>query len=73
MKDEGYSIQQLATEAGVSVHTVRKYRYLRLIDPPLGPRCYPVYTNRHLRQLLYVVSRKQNNVRLEDLVGIRRE
>jgi DNA-binding transcriptional MerR regulator len=69
MRDEAYTLQQLATEAGVSVHAVRKYRYLRLIDPPSGPKCSPIYTNLHLRQLLYVVRRKEDNVRLEDLIG----
>jgi DNA-binding transcriptional MerR regulator len=67
MRDEAYSIQQLATEARVSVATVKSYIYQGLVDRPDGPRCAPIYTNRHYRQLMRIRNRLEGNVRLRDL------
>jgi DNA-binding transcriptional MerR regulator len=70
MRDESYSIQQLATEARVSVNTVRKYIQMGLVSRPGGYRCAPIYTNTHLRELMHVRRSMEGNVRLGDIRDI---
>jgi DNA-binding transcriptional MerR regulator len=65
MRDESYTIQQLATHARVSIATIRKYQDKGLVDRRDGTDCSPIYTNRHLRQILWVIKQRESNVTLD--------
>lgn len=60
----GYTIQQLATHARVSVRTVRYYIEKGEVPRPFGSRSSPIYTDAHLRALMRTRNELASNVRL---------
>jgi DNA-binding transcriptional MerR regulator len=52
--DKTFTLEELATAAGVNARTVRYYIQLSLLDPPVGQTRAARYTWQHLRRLLEV-------------------
>lgn len=65
-----YHIEELAQEFRISVWTIRKYRKLGLLSPPLS-RPYTgnrrVWGDIHYRELRKIMAMKENNRTLDDM------
>lgn len=65
---QGYTIHDLARFAGVSIETIRKYKKLRLLPPPLhGRTSNATYGAEHIRRLAELKKAKDQIATLEDL------
>ena len=67
-----YSLDQLATLAGVPRRTVRYYIQLGLVDRPVGETRAAYYTWKHLKQLLEVRGYTEQGFSLERIRELQR-
>jgi DNA-binding transcriptional MerR regulator len=63
--DKTFTLDELATAAGVNARTIRYYIQLELIDPPVGQTRAARYTWQHLRRLLEVKRLTEQGFSLE--------
>lgn len=69
--DRTYTLDELATLAGVPRRTVRYYIQLGLVDRPIGETRAAYYTWDHLRQLLEVRKLAEQGLSLERIRELR--
>jgi DNA-binding transcriptional MerR regulator len=63
--DKTFTLDELATAAGVNARTIRYYIQLELIEPPVGHTRAARYTWQHLRQLLEIRRLTEQGFSLE--------
>jgi DNA-binding transcriptional MerR regulator len=71
--DTRYSLDELATLAGVNRRTVRYYIQLGLVEPPVGQTRAAHYTWQHLKQLLEVRGYTEQGFSLERIAELRQQ
>ncbi|WP_181898458.1 MerR family transcriptional regulator [Alteromonas aestuariivivens] len=65
-----YTIEELEELTGIAKRTIRFYIQKGLVEPPLGARRTPQYTDRHLEQLLKVKQFKDAGLNLSKIADI---
>lgn len=63
--DRSFTLDELASTAGVNPRTIRYYIQLALLDPPVGHTRAARYTWEHLRRLLEVKRLTEQGLSLE--------